>query len=366
MKKGEPLIVISNHQTDLDPFFLYPSFNLPVYPVATDTLFSGRFAGRFFEFLGVIPKKKAAADLKAVLRMKKVLKEKGSIMLFLEGNRYYAEFQYYIDPFISKFIKSTGATLLIYNLHGGNGVSPRFKRKNRKGKFYGEIKRVIKPEEYNAYSDEEFIDIIKENIRVFDCESGLKYKSPVRGEYLERMFFVCPKCGAFETLRSEKEHIKCLKCGYTAEFTEDLKLRCIDPEVDFTRLIDWWNFQKTAVVNMNTKGLDVIFSDDNVKLFRQEMYEKRKLLAKGKLYISEDKLCCKDVSLDIRNIESASAISGRKVSFTHDGSSYCIRGGKRFNPLKYVFMFNLLDTRMREKKTDKYFNPEVLDGRLEI
>ncbi|MBO7407570.1 MAG: 1-acyl-sn-glycerol-3-phosphate acyltransferase, partial [Clostridia bacterium] len=62
IKTGERVLVLSNHQTDADPFCILPAFNRPVYPVATDNIFAGKFRSKLFSALGVIPKKKGVVD----------------------------------------------------------------------------------------------------------------------------------------------------------------------------------------------------------------------------------------------------------------------------------------------------------------
>ena len=354
IEKGESVLVLSNHQTDFDPFCIIPCFSKPVYPMATDNIFAGKFRSKFFSYCGVIPKKKGASDARSAVAMAKYLMAGSSVLLFSEGNRYYAEFQYYMTPTMAKFIKNTKITVVLFNLHGGNGVSPRFKNKNRKGKFYGEIKRVLKYEDYSNMSDDELNAAIKDGIRVYDSDSGERYKSPLRAEYLERMLFACPVCGAFERLFSEGIHIKCKDCGLTVEYGEDLHLYSENKDFVFTRLIDWWNYQKRAVREMEI-GDGVIFSDSSARLFLTDPFQKRLLLAEGGVGIDRKTLFCGERSFALADIERASVVSGRNLTFTADGHDYTLRGGERFNPLKYIFLLNKLETKMSLKKNDKYF-----------
>ena len=110
----------------------------------------------------------ADLDVKSVLSIKDRMKEGGSILLFLEGNRTYAEFQFYIPDSTPRLIKMLKPTLVLFTLHGGTGVSPRFKNKNRKGKFYGKIERVLPFEEYKDMDNDELLKLIKNTIKVFD------------------------------------------------------------------------------------------------------------------------------------------------------------------------------------------------------
>ena len=358
IKKGESVLVLSNHQTDADPFCILPCFDRPVYPVATDNIFAGKFRSRLFSYLGVIPKKKGVSDLRAVMKMHSLLKNGGSVLLFPEGNRYYAEFRYHMLP-LGKFIRSTGATVVIMNLAGGSGVSPRFKNKNRRGPFTGAIKRVIPPEEYAEMTDAELDGAIADGTRVYDSELPYRYRSRRRAEYLERMFFVCPACGKFETVYSEKQYVGCRECGMRAEFGEDLHFHNGTAGFFPERLIDWWEYQKKAVCRAVFPKDKVIFSDDGIKLFSSVPFRKRKLISSGRIALDGEKLVCGGESFDLSLIVSASVVSGRNLTFVYDKRDYTVRGGKRFDPIKYIYMFHLLDTAMRRDSSEKYFDPEA-------
>ena len=203
MEKGQSYIILSNHQGGVDGLFLPLSFNRHMYGVLTDSFLSKGWVAKMFQHqLGIIGKKKGAVDVSANMEMMRVIREGGTLLIFPEGNRSYAEFQFSLTEGFSKFIRFFKKPIILFNLHGGAGVDPRFGKKRRKGPFYGEIKRVLQPEEYESWSDDEFYKVISENLRVFDSSSGNKYKSKERAEYLERMFFICPKCGKLEALYS--------------------------------------------------------------------------------------------------------------------------------------------------------------------
>ena len=355
IKKGEKVLVMSNHQTDFDPLIIHLSFNKLLHTLATDNIFKKGIANWFLKGMGCIPKRKGLVDFKSVMEMNAVLKEGGNVLFFPEGNRTYAEFQYYINPKIGQFVKASGATLILFNIHGGTGKYPRFKNKARRGKFYGEIKKVLTPDEYKDMSDEELYKIIRDNLRVFDSDSGNLYKSSRRAEYMERMFFVCPVCGKAEMLHSHKQYIHCDNCGLKVEYTEDMRLKSDDQRFKYSRLIEWYEYQKRWILELRPKPGEVIFEDKHVVLHTSEPGKRKILLSRGSLKITPDEFIFRDVRFPISEIEIASAISGRKIGFTCRGKAYEARGGKRFNPLKYVFLFNKLETKMKINKTDNYF-----------
>lgn len=358
IKKDEPVLVLSNHQTDFDSLIVNLSFNRLLCAVATDNLFKKDFFGWLIRKFGSIPKRKGGVDLNSTVLMLKAIRGKRSVVLFPEGNRSYAEFQYYVTPEIARLVKSMKVTLVLFNLHGGNGTRPRFMRKKRHGKFNGEIKLVLKYDEYKDMPDNELYQLIIENIKVFDSESGELYKSKIRGEYLERMFFVCPSCQKTQTLYSKRQFITCQNCGFQAEFTEDLHLISNKSDIAYTRLLDWYNYQIKWVKNFQNPANQTIFTDQNVRLVTAETNEKSHLVAKGNMSLNNDVLKIGDLEFDLKRIEVSSPVSGTKLLFTYDKKAYEAKGSERFNPLKYVLMFNKLDTYMHQKNIDKYFTLE--------
>lgn len=355
MEKGQSYIILSNHQGGVDGLFLPLSFNRHMYGVLTDSFLSKGWVAKMFQHqLGIIGKKKGAVDVSANMEMMRVIREGGTLLIFPEGNRSYAEFQFSLTEGFSKFIRFFKKPIILFNLHGGAGVDPRFGKKRRKGPFYGEIKRVLQPEEYESWSDDEFYKVISENLRVFDSSSGNKYKSKERAEYLERMFFICPKCGKLEALYSRGNYFYCKNCGLKVEYTEDLHFKSDDPDFKFERLVDWYNFQIRYLNEHEFTG--EIFKEGDAKLYISHPGEKRKLIAEGNVVLTENSLKFPGKTIDIREIEIASPINGTNFNFSTKDEDYLVMGSERFNPLKFVLMFNKLDTKMRNSKADIYYN----------
>lgn len=358
IKKDDSIIVLSNHQTDIDPLLVNLSFTRLLRPLTTDNVFRKGLIGYVLKKFGGIPKRKGAVDVKSSIELFRAAKNNESIIIFPEGNRTYAEFQYYVSTSLIKMIKMMKKTIVIFNIHGGNGTRPRFKHKVRRGKFYGEIKKVLTYKEYKDIPDEVLLSIIMDNIRVYDSDSGELYKSKRRAEYLERMFFVCPACNSTQSLYSKKELVFCEKCGLEIEYTEDLHLKAKKPGLSMTKLVDWYLYQKMWVKNYNCPKNAPIFWDENVKLFSSEVDQKKVKITSGKMLLTSENLTIGNKIFDLAGIEVASPVSGTKLCFTHNGKSYQVNGHVRFNPLKYMFMFNKLDTKIHQNKIDNYFNLE--------
>ena len=174
-------------------------------------------------------------------------------------------------------------------------------------------------------------------------------------EYFERLFFVCPKCQSISTLHSEGNLLKCSHCGMEMEYTEDLHLKSND--VSFTKLVEYYNYQKKYVREHDFSKQDIIFEDSGVSLTLANPYQdKVKMEEESKIQLTNTELIFDHNRFLIKDILVASPVSGRKLVFTIGDNNYTVRGQERFNAIKYVFLFNKLDTLMRNKDIDQYFS----------
>lgn len=355
LDKKQGYFIISNHQALLDPLFVAMSFKKPVYFVATDNLFNQKFVSFWLKWLvNPIPKRKATIDATCLKNCLKVAKENGTVGLFVEGNRAYGDFQFYIDPSIAKLVKKMNLPVILYNLKGGFGVDPRWGKKNRRGKFTGEVKRELSIEEINSLSNEELHEIICKELKVFDCDSNEIYRSKERAEYLERQFFVCPKCGKMQTLYSKGNHICCLECNLKVEYTENLLLKSDDTEFKFKKLSEWYQYQINYIKELNIVD-DIIFNDEDVEIYYSNTNQKRTLITKGKLILTKDYFKINDKIINVNEITVASPVGGFKLMLSTEDNNYLLKGKERFNPVKYALILNVLEGPIKERGGDKYY-----------
>ena len=81
-------LILANHQTGFDQFYISLAFRQAVYYVASEDIFSMGWLSRLIEWLvAPIPIKKQVTDVRTVKNCLEVAKEGGSIAIFPEGNR---------------------------------------------------------------------------------------------------------------------------------------------------------------------------------------------------------------------------------------------------------------------------------------
>ncbi|MBP3704655.1 MAG: 1-acyl-sn-glycerol-3-phosphate acyltransferase, partial [Clostridia bacterium] len=86
-----PYLIIMNHQTAYDQFFVGMAFRGPVYYLATEDLFSNGWISRLLSWaIAPIPIKKQTTDVHAVMNCIRIAKEGGTIALAPEDNRTYS------------------------------------------------------------------------------------------------------------------------------------------------------------------------------------------------------------------------------------------------------------------------------------
>ena len=350
LKRGQNYFILANHQTLLDPAFLAMSFRAPVYFVAGETLFNDSLPSRLLRHcFAPIKKRKGEADVSCIRTMVRVAREGGNVALFPEGNRTWADFPFYIDKAICSLIRLLKLPVLLYHFEGGYGVDPRWGKSRRKGRFSAYVYKELSTEEIAAMSDEDLYRIVIDALTVSDGESGEAYRSPARAEYLERLLFVCPKCGAVCSLRSEGEAIACSECGLSVRYGEDLSLSSDCADFRFSALKEWYAYQLDYIRDMHPEKGAVIYRDGDAVLY-DKTGEKRIRIAEGDCVLTSESLSVGDFLLPLEEICSVSVVGGRKLVFHTRERFFILTGDARFNAIKYALTFNVLPTGIKEEK----------------
>ena len=149
-------LILLNHQTPFDQFFVGMAFRGAVYYLATEDIFSNGWISSLIRWLvAPIPIKKQTTDLAAVMNCIRIAREGGTIAIAPEGNRTYSGKTEYMSPTIASLARKMGLPIALYRIEGGYGVQPRWSDKVRKGKIRCYVSRVIQPEEYATMTNEE-------------------------------------------------------------------------------------------------------------------------------------------------------------------------------------------------------------------
>ncbi len=340
-------LILLNHQTVFDQFFVGMAFNGPVYYVATEDIFSNGWVSSLIKYaVAPIPIKKQTTDVHAVINCIRVAKEGGTIAIAPEGNRTYSGKTEYMNPSISMLIKKLNLPLAFYRLEGGYGVQPRWCDKIRKGKMRGYVSRVVEPEEYAEMSNDEIYEMVQKELYVNEaCVDGFYY-SKKNAEYLERVFYVCPECG-LSTFESHGDTVKCKKCGLAARYLPTKEFEGIEQSFPFKFVNDWYEYQNDFVNQLNaTEYIDKPIYRDTAQLSEVIVYKNKELLRKESIIsLYGDRIVVDEGSEDeivflFEETMALSVLGRNKLNIYHNKHVYQLKGDKHFNALKYVNIYH--------------------------
>ena len=359
-EKKQPYLILYNHQTAFDQFFVGLAFKQPIYYMATEDIFSNGWVSSLIKYLvEPIPIKKQTTDIKAILNCIRIAKEGGSICIAPEGNRTYSGETVYMSPTIAPLARKLGLPVLLYRIEGGYGVQPRWSDGTRRGSMRGYVSRVIEPDEYQNMSDDEFFMAIKNELYVNEASVSGEYKSKALAEYIERTIYTCPDCGLTDIV-SSGDVIECKKCGKKVKYLPTKELQGVNCDFPHRFVLDWYKAQEDLINSLDlTPYFDKPMYQDfaevkevipNVK--KIPLYPRATVTLFGNrvvLEYGEDK--------KVINFEDASTITvlGRnKLNIYHDGKIYQLKGDKRFCALKYVHIYNRYKNIIKGDENDKF------------
>lgn len=344
--KDRKFLILYNHQTAFDQFFVALSFYNPVYYVATEDLFSMGFFSKILRYaVAPIPIKKQTTDVSAVMNCIRVAREGGSIAIAPEGNRTFSGKTGYFKPAVVKLAKSLKLPIAIYRIEDGYGVQPRWSDKVRKGGMHAYVKRVIEPEDYLKMSDDELNELLKTELYVDESLPNKEFYSKTSAEYIERAMYYCPNCGLSE-FYSNEDTVSCKKCGIKIKYTADKRLIGEDFEFKYKNIAEWYDAQCDFIRAFDTdSNADKLLSEDKTELSEVILYKSKIRMDKDatvKLYGNRIDLEYKNgkLSCDFETADAVTVLGKNKVNIYYKDKVYQLSGNKRLNALKFVNLFN--------------------------
>jgi 1-acyl-sn-glycerol-3-phosphate acyltransferase len=348
-KQKRPYLVMYNHQTTFDQFFVGLCIKGPIYYLASEDLFSNGFISKLLKFaVEPIPIKKSVTDVRATMNCIRVAREGGTIALSPEGNRTYSGKTEYIKPSTAALVRALKLPVAFLHIEGGYGVQPRWSDKVRKGKVKVYVKRVLEYEEYKDLSDEQIFEIIQSELHVDERDIKQEYKHKKLAEYLERVMYICPDCG-LSRFESKNDVITCKKCGARIQYLPNKLLQGLDKPFPFANATEWYDYQEQFIhkLDLNAFGTDTIFSE-KARLFEVKLYHKKICIDKNATISSfNDRIEVAYVRgneqqvlvLPYEKLTAISVLGRNKLNIYIGDKLWQIKGDKHFNPVKYMHIY---------------------------
>ncbi len=360
-ERKRPYLILYNHQTAFDQFFVGMAFRGTVYYLASEDLFSNGPLSSIIRYLvAPIPINKQATDLLAIKNCLRVAREGGTIAIAPEGNRTYSGKTEYMAPSIGALAKRMGLPIVLYRIEGGYGVHPRWSDVVRRGKMKSYVHSIIEPEEYASLSAEELYQRIREGLTVNEASVSGEFRHKRAAEYIERVLYVCPDCG-LSSFESRGDRFSCKKCERTVRYLPTKELEGVGFSLPFRFFNDWYEYQKEFVSSLDPS----LFTEE--PLYTEHAALSRVILRRRKERLSEDATISLfgdrielrsaetgHLSLPFDELHAVSVLGRNKLNLYHGTELLQIKGDKRFNAVKYVNLYYLYRNRKADSDHGKF------------
>jgi 1-acyl-sn-glycerol-3-phosphate acyltransferase len=172
-KKGG-FLLLSNHQSFLDPMLNANPFTRPCCFAARDTLFKIPIFGRIVRSVNAIPIKRGQADLTAMRMFVEKLKDGYGLVLYPEGTRTLDGKIAEVKPGFSLLARRANVPIIPSVIDGAYECWPKKKKLFSPGKVYVNYGEPIPPEKVAELGDREFAKYLTKILRQMQTELRLK------------------------------------------------------------------------------------------------------------------------------------------------------------------------------------------------
>ena len=164
------MLLLSNHQSFLDPILCGLSLRRELDYMARDSLFHNRWFGSYIRSLNAFPVHRGHADTRAIKEIIRRLKAGRAVMMFPEATR---TENGRIRPIKSGFeliTRRSGATTVPVVVDGAFEVWPRHQALPGMGRINVQFGRAITPEETRELGRDKFVAEINSRLRTIQNE----------------------------------------------------------------------------------------------------------------------------------------------------------------------------------------------------
>lgn len=325
LKLQNPYIVVSNHTTYWDQFFVGLSFSKHMYFLASEHSFRmGLVSFIMRSFAAPIGRVKGSTDASAALSIIRRVRKGRNICFFPEGERSFDGRTADLHPTAAKLLRTAGVPVVTYRLRGGYLTDPRWAKHRRRGRVRGSVVRIYTPEELKRMSVGEIHDAILSDIYEDAWETQRSEKLIYRGkklaEGLEEALFICPKCGGTDTMTGRGNVFSC-SCGMTAEMDETGFFKEGAP---FETVAAWDDWQRDELAGRLAED-SFRFSDEGAWLARLGDKHDLNRVAEGTITLTRCGLTVGGQTFALDEMSDCALCHGKRsetIMFTSGGAHY--------------------------------------------
>lgn len=256
-----PYVVLANHSSNWDPFFVNLCIHNPMRFVASNTHFRSILGAIGLNLVGAIPKAKGMADTRSIRRIIQVCRKGAVLGIFAEGESCWSGDSVPPIPSTAKLLKVLRLPVLTVNVFGAFFAAGRWCRYPKRGTVRMHMHPPIPASEVQKLSVDELYQRISDRLQVRQSEEQQQHRSVFKGkapaQYLERSLFICPSCNQIGTLYSTPSTLLCKKCQYQVRYTEYGDFVPVKGNLRFSTIAQWFGWQMALFRNIIERIDDV-------------------------------------------------------------------------------------------------------------
>lgn len=336
-----PYVVVANHVSTRDPFWISVFVPGPVFWVGSDSNMRSTLMRWLLKLVGTIPKAKVIPDIETVNDIVQVVRrQKGIIGLFPEGAQSWNGATLPLVPSTAKLLKLLKVPVVRVLIRGGYFALPRWTWKRRRGAVILDFSLLFTPEELKNMPVENLSAALDQALCHDEFTdpylAGKAYRSPRRAEHVELSLYLCSNCESIGSLRSQGNRLFCTACGALWKLDRFYQLRKMSaPYRSFASIPEWDAWQAGVVQEKVRRAVSEapnhpIVSDTGVLLLQGHKANPLRRIRTGTLILFPDRLELATLSgerlqFPLQNLEGITVLKRQLLEFYQGRTLYQVR-----------------------------------------
>lgn len=349
-------ILISNHTEALDPGYEMAALRKYVRFVASDHTLRMKMGWAFQLLGGVIIKYRDRPSSMLTEEIIRTVQAGIPVGLHAEGAMSLNGQTGFISEHTGQLVKDSGVALVTYRFVGGYLRKPRWANTARSGPIIGHFVGEYSPEELSKMSVKEITELIRRDTYVNVYEEQKKEPHEYAGENLaecvERILYLCPKCGKVGKLHSKGNSLTC-DCGYSVDMGSDGLFHDTGSGLIHDNVLDWdlWQREEWKKKVLSAKTGELIFEEDGQIIKKVDGEEETELSENATVSLYPEKFVVdlkngsEPIVMEMNKIKQASVANKDTLLIVDDKIFLDIRCQIPRSPNKYVAAWRYLTGR---------------------
>jgi len=228
--------------------------------------------------------------------------------------------------------------LITYKIKGGYFASPRWSGASvRRGYVHGAPVQIYTKEQLAEMTVDEINEVICRDLQEDAYERQMAdpkvYKNRNAAYLMENLLFICPFCGAVDTITSSGDTVNCTACGGSFHYDKYGMLHGLSMKT--VRELSDWQIDKVH----EAADSDVTYTSEHAILSTIENHIATPI-AEGKLVMDKNGLTCGDKYIRMEDITDLAMHGQHGIVLSAEKCYYELRPDKTSNALKYQLLYD--------------------------